>query len=146
MSAQPKNIYEFGEFRLDTQERILSRGNEPVEITPKGFELLWILVENQGRLLEKEELMEKIWTDSFVEEGSLTFNIRQLRIILGDDAHEPKYIKTVRRHGYRFIADVRQISEVDTSIKEVKSHDITPPPVSEPVTNTGVQRSSVALK
>jgi Tol biopolymer transport system component/DNA-binding winged helix-turn-helix (wHTH) protein len=111
MSLPFKQLYEFGEFRLDPREKILTRSGEPVEITPKGFELLCVFVENHGRLLQKEELMEKIWADSFVEDSNLTFNIRQLRIILGDDAHDPKYIKTVRRHGYRFIADVRQIAE-----------------------------------
>src|SRR5215204_1715644 len=111
MSLPFRQLYEFGEFRLDPGEKILLCGDAPVELTPKGFELLSLLVENHGRLLEKDELMDKIWTDSFVEESNLTFNIRQLRVVLGDDAHDPKYIKTVRRHGYRFIADVRQISE-----------------------------------
>ncbi|HEY0462272.1 MAG TPA: winged helix-turn-helix domain-containing protein [Pyrinomonadaceae bacterium] len=113
MSLSFSNLYEFGEFRLDTREKILMQRDQPVELTPKGFELLSVFVENHGRLLEKDELMDKIWADSFVEESNLTFNIRQLRKILGDDAHEPKYIKTVRRHGYRFIADVRAFSETD---------------------------------
>lgn len=107
---QVNSLYEFGEFRLDTREKILMHGDQPVELTPKGFELLSVFVENHGRLLEKDELMNKVWADSFVEESNLTFNIRQLRKILGDDAHAPRYIKTVRRHGYRFIADVKQIS------------------------------------
>src|SRR5215204_582821 len=111
MSLPFKQLYEFGEFRLHPEEKILTCGDAAVELTPKGFELLCVFVENHGRLLHKDELMEKIWADSFVEESNLTFNIRQLRKILGDDAHDPKYIKTVRRHGYRFIADVRQISE-----------------------------------
>lgn len=108
MSLPFKEIYEFGGFRLDAREKILTRGGEPVEIAPKGFELLCVFLQNPGRLLSKDELMDKIWTDSFVEESNLTFNIRQLRVILGDDAHTPKFIKTVRRHGYRFIADVRK--------------------------------------
>jgi Tol biopolymer transport system component/DNA-binding winged helix-turn-helix (wHTH) protein len=117
--ALPFNqLYEFGEFRLDTGEKILTCGDSPVELTPKGFELLCVFVENHGRLLQKDELMEKIWADSFVEDSNLTFNIRQLRKILGDDAHDPKYIKTVRRHGYRFIADVRQISEENKRRRE----------------------------
>jgi Tol biopolymer transport system component/DNA-binding winged helix-turn-helix (wHTH) protein len=111
MSLPFNQLYEFGEFRLDPREKTLTRAGKPVEITPKGFELLCVFVENHGRLLGKNELMDKIWADSFVEESNLTFNIRQLRVILGDDAHEPKYIKTVRRHGYRFIAEVREISE-----------------------------------
>ena len=112
---QIKHLYEFGEFCLDTRERILMRGDHPVALTPKGFELLTVMVENHGRLLGKEELMDKIWADSFVEESNLTFNIRQLRKILGDDAQTPKYIKTVRSHGYRFIADVKRISREDKS-------------------------------
>ena len=111
MSLPFKQLYEFGDFFLDPREKMLKRAGEPVEITPRGFELLTIFVENHGRLLHKDELMEKVWADSFVEDSNLTFNIRQLRIILGDDAHDPKYIKTVRRHGYRFIADVRCVSE-----------------------------------
>lgn len=122
MSPKVKNLYEFGEFRLDTVEHILSRGSKSVELTPKGFELLCVLVENHGRLLTKDELMEKVWADSFVEEGNLTFNIRQLRIVLDDDAHEPRYIKTVRRHGYRFIADVRKIvEESNPQFNEIKA-------------------------
>jgi Tol biopolymer transport system component/DNA-binding winged helix-turn-helix (wHTH) protein len=113
MSLLVSSLYEFGDYRLDTKERILMRGDQPVELTPKGFELLSVLVENHGRLLKKDELMDKIWADSFVEESNLTFNIRQLRKILGDDAHDPKYIKTVRQHGYRFIGEVKQISKED---------------------------------
>ena len=87
------------------------RGDHPITLTPKCFELLSVLVENHGRLLTKDELMEKIWADSFVEESNLTFNIRQLRKILGDDAQNPTYIKTVRQHGYRFISKVKEIVE-----------------------------------
>src|SRR5215213_8817662 len=116
MSLPFKQFYEFGEFRLNPGEKILTCGDAPVELTPKGFELLCVFVENHGRLLEKDELMDKIWADSFVEDSNLTFNIRQLRKILGDDAHDPKYIKTVRRHGYRFIANVRQISEENNRV------------------------------
>lgn len=129
MSLAVKEIYEFGEFRLDAGEKILMRGEKQIELTPKGFELLSVLVENNGRLLKKEELMEKVWAGSFVEESNLTFNIRQLRKALGDDAQNPTYIKTVRQYGYRFIAQVKQISEEDKSgtayelIKENKPQD-----------------------
>ena len=106
MSLLINNLYEFGEFRIDTKERTLVRDHEPVELTPKAFELLSVFIENHGRLIEKDELMSKVWGDSFVEESNLTFNIRQLRKILGDHAQRPTYIKTVPRHGYRFIAPV----------------------------------------
>lgn len=127
MSLPFKHLYEFGEFRLDIKEKTLMRGEEHLELTPKGFELLTVLVENHGRLLGKDELMDKIWADSFVEESNLTFNIRQLRIILGDSAQNPKYIKTIRGHGYRFIADVRQISaDEKPQDAEPKAESVTP--------------------
>jgi Tol biopolymer transport system component/DNA-binding winged helix-turn-helix (wHTH) protein len=127
MSLPFKHLYEFGEFRLDVKEKILMHGDRPVELTPKGFELLSVFVENHGRLLEKDELMTRVWADSFVEESNLTFNIRQLRKALDDDAHDPKYIKTVRRHGYRFIADVRQISAEPSAEAKNGRRDDAPP-------------------
>jgi Tol biopolymer transport system component/DNA-binding winged helix-turn-helix (wHTH) protein len=130
MSLSVKHLYEFGEFRLDIGEKILMRGESPVEITPKGFELLCVLVENHGRLLGKNELMDTLWADSFVEESNLTFNIRQLRKILGDDAHDPTYIKTIRRHGYRFIAEVRPV--VAESVFAAAGEEDPPPPESFP--------------
>lgn len=114
MSITIRHLYEFGEFRLDTKEKIFMQSGTPVTLTPKCFELLSLLVEHHGRLLTKDELMEKIWADSFVEESNLTFNIRQLRKILGDNAQNPLYIKTVRQHGYRFIAPVKEIVEKKT--------------------------------
>ncbi len=111
MSLEIKHLYEFGEFRFDTKEKILSCGETYIALAPKLFQLLSVFVENHGRLIEKDELMKKLWADSFVEESNLTFNIRQLRKILKDDAQRPNYIKTVPRHGYRFIAVVNEIFE-----------------------------------
>ena len=71
MVPQAKQLYEFGQFRLDPQERLLLRDGEPVALTPKAFDMLLVLVENGGRLLEKEELMRRLWPDSFVAEGNL---------------------------------------------------------------------------
>jgi Tol biopolymer transport system component/DNA-binding winged helix-turn-helix (wHTH) protein len=126
------------------------RGDQPVELTPKGFELLTVMIENHGRLLGKEELMDKIWADSFVEESNLTFNIRQLRKILGDDAQAPKYIKTVRSHGYRFIADVKRISQEDEykPIEEIKAKEDISVEENEPkenITQIVSQPAEVAL-
>lgn len=100
--------FEFGEFVLDAREKGLWRHGKSRPITPKIFELLLVLVENQGHLVEKKALMEKVWPDSFVEESNLTFSIRQLRKILGDDKLNPKFIETVPRRGYRFIAEVEE--------------------------------------
>lgn len=107
MSLQTRQFYEFADFRLDVSEKVLRRGDEIVPLTPKVFDTLKILIENAGHLLEKEELMRKIWQDRFVEEGNLAFNIKVLRKALNDNAAKPKFIETVQRRGYRFIAEVK---------------------------------------
>ncbi len=117
MSRELKHLYQFGEFNLDKNERILRRGADLISLSPKAFDLLTIFVENPQRLIEKERLMKEIWADSFVEESNLTFNIGQLRKTLGDAAQKPIYIKTVPRHGYRFIAAVKKIAKESFSPK-----------------------------
>ncbi|MDQ3803313.1 MAG: winged helix-turn-helix domain-containing protein [Acidobacteriota bacterium] len=102
-----KRFYEFGPFLLDPAERVLLRGGRPVPLTPKVLDILLVLVQNEGRLLNKKDLMEAVWPDSFVEEGNLTFNISALRKALGEDRKEHPYIETVPRRGYRFVASVR---------------------------------------
>src|SRR5829696_1659957 len=110
MPAKSKQFYEFGTFRLDLSEKVLLNQGRPVPLTPKVFDTLEILVENTGKLLGKNELMERLWQDHFVEESNLTSNIKMLRKALGDDAARPEFIETVPRRGYRFIADVREVS------------------------------------
>jgi len=110
MAPQAKQLYEFGQFRLDPQERLLLRDGEPVPLTPKAFDMLLALVENSGRLLEKEELMRRLWPDSFVEEGSLAQNVSLLRKALGE-SDDQKFIETVTRSGYRFIASVKGVQD-----------------------------------
>lgn len=99
---------EFGEFLLDLEERVLLRNGERLPINPKTFQLLVVLAENHGRVVEKERLMETLWADSFVEDANLAFTVSLLRKALGDDAHSPRYVETVPRRGYRFVADVRE--------------------------------------
>jgi DNA-binding winged helix-turn-helix (wHTH) protein/Flp pilus assembly protein TadD len=101
-------IYEFGRFRLDANERTLQRGNKPVPLTPKVFAVLLILVENSGHIVEKDELMRQVWPNSFVEEGNLTQSISLLRKALGKTADNKPYIETIARRGYRFSASVRK--------------------------------------
>lgn len=108
MSLQMQDLFEFGEFRLDVAEKVLLREGVAISVTPKVFETLQVLIENAGRLVEKGELMERIWPDHFVEESNLSFNIKMLRRALGDDAAKPRFIETVPRRGYRFVAEVRQ--------------------------------------
>lgn len=109
---EEKKFYDFNNFRLDLEERVLSRNGEKLPLTPKAFHLLKVLIEHRGHVIEKNELMAEIWADSFVEQGNLAFNICQLRIALGDDAHKPTFIETVPRRGYRFIAEVKEPADI----------------------------------
>jgi len=99
-------FYEFGPFRLEPNERRLVRGDEIVALTPKAFDTLYLLVRNSGHLLEKDEMINVLWPDTFVEEGSLSNNVFLLRKALGED---PPYIETVPKRGYRFVGAVRQL-------------------------------------
>jgi TolB-like protein/DNA-binding winged helix-turn-helix (wHTH) protein len=103
-----RQLYEFGQYRLDPAERKLLRGNEIVTLTPKAFDTLVLLVRYSGHLLEKDELIRMLWPDTFVEDGSLSNNIFLLRKALGED---PAFIETVPRRGYRFIGAVRRFPD-----------------------------------
>lgn len=109
MSEQIKHFYEFGPFRLDPLKRRLIREGEPVRLTPKALDLLLVLVEASGRTVEKDELLEKVWAGTVVEENNLNQNITALRKSLGDSRQDSQYIATIPGVGYRFIADVRKI-------------------------------------
>lgn len=110
---QAKQLYEFGAFRLDVAERMLLREGEVVPLTPKVFDILVILVENSGHLLEREELLSAVWDDSFVEEANLTVSVSALRKALGEQPDGQQYIETVSKRGYRFVAKVRRHGDRD---------------------------------
>lgn len=99
--------YEFGPFQLDPSNRVLTRGGEIISLTPKATDLLIALVSNAGQLLKKDELLKEVWPNTFIEEANLTQNIFTLRKALGDNRDDLKYIETVPRSGYRFVAAVR---------------------------------------
>ena len=103
--------YEFTPFRLDTARRQLVREGQPIAVPPKAYDILVALVENRERLVERDELMQLVWPDVAVEEANLTQNVFTLRKILGDDQTAPRYIETLPRRGYRFIAPVAVIHE-----------------------------------
>jgi DNA-binding winged helix-turn-helix (wHTH) protein len=103
--AGPK-IYRFGPFEIDPQQRVLLRAGKAVQLTPKAFDTLAVLVARPGRVLEKAELLKLVWRDTFVEENNLTQNISALRKVLG----EKEYIATVPRRGYRFTTQVEEIA------------------------------------
>jgi DNA-binding winged helix-turn-helix (wHTH) protein/pimeloyl-ACP methyl ester carboxylesterase len=111
MSRQTTRFYGFGVFRIDVTERVLFGEKGVVSLTPKAFDTLLVLVENSGHVLSKEELMEKVWPDSFVEENNLAQNISALRKALDEEGSGQKYIETVPKRGYRFVADVRESRE-----------------------------------
>ncbi len=111
MSEETKHFYEFGPFRLDPRKRRLMRDGEPVRLTPKALDLLLVLIEERGRTVEKDELLEKVWTGTVVEENNLNQNITALRKSLGDSRQDSQYIATVPGIGYRFVADVRKVEE-----------------------------------
>ena len=113
MSQQKKHFYDFGPFRIDPLKRRLLRAGEIVRLTPKAFDLLLVLVEESGRTLEKDELLERVWPGTAVEENNLNQNITALRKSLGDSRQESQYIATLPGVGYRFVAEVRKVEEED---------------------------------
>ena len=108
MSEQTSDFYEFGRFRVKSDERVLLRGEDLVPLTPKAFDILLTLLENDGRIVNKDDLMKKVWPNTFVEEGNLTQNVSLLRKALGESANGPQFIETVPRRGYRFVASVNR--------------------------------------
>ena len=111
-----KNLaYEFGPYRLDLSKRVLMCAGETISLAPKALEILIVLVTHAGELVEKDELLKAVWPDTFVEESNLSQNIFTLRRALGDERAGPRYIETVARRGYRFIARVRPIGADDNA-------------------------------
>jgi pimeloyl-ACP methyl ester carboxylesterase/DNA-binding winged helix-turn-helix (wHTH) protein len=116
MKGQAKRFYVFGVFRLDVTERVLFGEKGIVVLTPKAFDTLLVLVENSGHLLGKDELMELVWPNHFVEENNLAQNISALRKVLGEEGSGQKFIETVPKRGYRFVADVRESWEGEADL------------------------------
>ena len=106
MGQQDNLSYEFGRFRLNVAERVLWRGDDVVPLTPKVFDILLTLVENSGQVVSKDDLMKRVWPNTFVEEGNLTQNISLLRKALGESPGGVQFIETVPRRGYRFVAEI----------------------------------------
>ena len=146
MVGQARHIYEFGPFRLIPEERQLLRDHQPVQLTPKSFDLLVVLVENSGHLIEKGELLKQIWPDSFVEEANLSVNMSALRRALGEGPNEHQYVETVPRRGYRFVASVKKRPDegTESSTREFSKEDDDSRPVAE-VADSERQTSSTSL-
>src|SRR5947199_3287472 len=116
MSKENRQVFEFGPFRIDTVNRQLMRDGEVVPLKAKAVDTLLLLIENRGDVLEKDDLMQAIWSDSFVEEANLMQNIYTLRKALGN----ADYIKTVPRRGYRFVAEVKESADSASDLIIIK--------------------------
>src|SRR5579864_773583 len=131
--ATPVNVlYEFGPFQLDPPERQLLCDGQPIALSPKAFDLLLALVDRSGQLSQKEELLKIVWPDSFVEEGNLAVTISLLRKALNDDRGKHRYIETVSKKGYRFVADVKRHDDSESAIAGAGlTADVPPKPIPE---------------
>lgn len=113
---EPKQLYEFGPFRVDPQKELLLRGDETVPLTPKTFQILLVLVRRSEQVVTKDELMKQVWPDTFVEEANLSRSIFLLRKALGESPQDHQYILTVPGRGYRFAESVQLVAEKELSI------------------------------
>ena len=111
MTERSKRLYRFGPYRLDVEECQLTRGTEPVSLSPKAFDTLVALVRHGGRLVGKDELIKEVWPETFVEESNLVHQISSLRKALGETEDGQPYVETVPRRGYRFAAPVTEEAE-----------------------------------
>jgi serine/threonine protein kinase len=117
MTVEAHHFYAFGPFRWDADKRILVRDGQPISLAPKAAELLFVLIANAGRLVDKEDLIKQVWPDAFVEEGNLNKNISILRKVLGDWESGREYIETVPKRGYRFVAPVNEVTHAEGASK-----------------------------
>src|SRR5688572_10167595 len=108
MTEPASTSYVFGPFRLEPAKRRLLRDGEPLPLTPKAFDTLLLLVQNRELVMEKEEVLRLVWPDAVVEESNLAQNVFTLRKALGDTPEGARFIATVPRRGYRFVADVHE--------------------------------------
>lgn len=151
MPKPSRQFFEFGPFRLDAAKHRLLRDGEPVHLSPKSAKALTVLVQNAGKLLEREALMQALWADTFVEDANLTVAISHLRKALGQHGETEEYIETIPRVGYRFVAEVREayeeprplIIEKHTQSRTVIEEEMLPD--FQPVTESVVVRETSSL-
>src|SRR5580698_7535586 len=113
MNKAVRHLYEFGPFVLDPGERLVRHGGVRMDLPPRAFDTLLVLVENSGRLLEKDALMQTVWRDTVVEENNLSQVVYLLRKALRDGEDGARYIETVPKRGYRFVAEVREFETAE---------------------------------
>src|SRR6185295_1911371 len=111
-------FYQFGAFFLDPAKCVLLRGEEIVPISLKAFEMLLLLVQHRGEVLEKDDLLKHLWPDTVVEENNLARNISALRKALDEHPNEHRYILTIPGRGYRFVAEVKELESPDSAFND----------------------------
>lgn len=127
-------IFTFGPYRLRVRERVLERNGRPLAIPEKTLDVLCVLVDSRGHLVERETLMRKAWPDTFVEDSNIAFQISTLRRLLEESANSPKFIATVPKRGYRFIAEVVEEPEPEPHLgNEYVSQPVAPAVQPKPV-------------
>lgn len=117
LSPTDVRYYEFGEYRLDIVEYQLTRNEVPISLTHKSLEILIFLIQNRDKILGKDEIFDNVWVESYVEETNLTQHIYRIRKSLDDTENAGVYIETIPKHGYRFIAEVKEIPAVPKDIE-----------------------------
>jgi eukaryotic-like serine/threonine-protein kinase len=122
MGSPVKHLLEFGPFRIDLEQRLLLRDQQPIPLSPKAFDLLLVLTQRGGQVVLKDDLMKALWPDTFVEESNLGQHVFQLRKALGERPQDHTYIITVPGRGYRFAQSVRSVPAEEASNKERNSN------------------------
>ena len=139
-------MFQFGGFSLDIREHSLKRGERTIPLRPKSFLTLTYLVQHSGRLVSKDELLERIWDGVVVTDGTLTQCIKEIRRAIGDDPHQPAFIQTVPRIGYRFVAEVSAVPEEATDEEIVEEEEITSVRVTIQGEESGVSRTQPGIE
>jgi DNA-binding winged helix-turn-helix (wHTH) protein/Tfp pilus assembly protein PilF len=107
-----KRLWEFDNYRVDVERRLLLREERPVPLPAKALDTLLVLIQHRGEIVTKDDLMQAVWPDAFVEEGNLSQSIHVLRKALGESVEQHRYIVTVPGRGYRFVATVTEIQDI----------------------------------
>lgn len=139
-------VFEFEYFRLETASKLLYRDGKQVDITPKAVETLIALAENEGKVISKDELMQKIWADTIVEESNLAQYLHVLRKTLGNTSDGKPYIETLKRRGYRFNGKVSVVkNEISPAKYSEAQKPLTQPPATEPKIANAAPRGNVRV-
>lgn len=121
-SMAPRAIYEFDSFRVDLENRTLRRNDVLIPLTPKAFQTLAVLLENQDRVVDKRELLKLVWPDTYTEESNLAHQILAIRKALGEFHSGKHYIETIAKRGYRFVGNVKRVGAVTVGAVKEAGH------------------------